>query len=136
VIFSFIEEQSRLAVTLICQTFSVSTSGVLPWLLVPRASGAPAREDHPGRVRTIHAECQSALWQSAHPRPNLLAREVVRPRHLVAKLITTKPTFTATTARNSATPRTPKHALRCGQRAKRQFNPSKPKRGLAWRHHL
>jgi putative transposase len=125
VIFSFIEEhQQTWPVTLMCQVFSVSTSGFYAWLARPQSKQELRREAILAEIRAVHAQFK-ARYGSPRIHKELEARNVPCSVNTVAKLMhdndihaKTKRKFRNTTDSRHTRPV-------ADNLLDRQFNPSK-----------
>jgi putative transposase len=124
VIFSFIEEHKQeWPVTLMCRTFSVSTSGFYAWLARPQSEQEQRRQAILTEIRTIHAEVK-ARYGSPRIHAELLAREVPCCVNTVAKLMHDNDIH-AKTARKFRNTTDSKHSRPVADNVlDRQFNPS------------
>jgi putative transposase len=126
VTFSFIEEhKQQWPVTLMCQVFSVSTSGFYAWLARPQSAQEQRREAILAEIRAIHAEVK-ARYGSPRIYKELTARDVACSVNTVAKLMHDND-IRAKTARKFRNTTDSKHTRPVADNLlDRQFNPSNP----------
>jgi putative transposase len=126
VIFSFIEEHKhQWPITLMCQSFSVSTSGFYAWLSRPQSEQEQRRQTILAQVRAIHTEVKRR-YGSPRIYEELLDRGVACSLNTVAKLMHDND-IRAKTARKFRNTMDSNHKRPVADNVlDRQFNPSKP----------